>query len=144
MTANLFLFTTVVNLLPLRIIRSMVRHVKYFLGLRFEVSGWEHLQTEGPYVIISNHQSSLDVLGVYCSFSWMFCIVFLAHLASVRQHTDSNMKCNNTFKCLCPAAVRNTIERLWLEQQLVSSILNLPHRSVLHSAVHTEFSAHFS
>ena len=39
--------------------------VKYFLGLRFEVSGWEHLQTEGPYVIISNHQSSLDVLGWY-------------------------------------------------------------------------------
>ena len=46
-----------------RIIRNLVRHVKYFLGLRFEVSGWEHLQTEGPYVIISNHQSSLDVLG---------------------------------------------------------------------------------
>lgn len=41
----------------------MVRHVKYLLGLRFEVSGWEHLQTEGPYVVISNHQSSLDVLG---------------------------------------------------------------------------------
>uniref|UniRef100_A0A8C4HJM3 1-acyl-sn-glycerol-3-phosphate acyltransferase n=1 Tax=Dicentrarchus labrax TaxID=13489 RepID=A0A8C4HJM3_DICLA len=49
---------------PKRIIRSMVRHVKYFLGLRFEVTGWEHLQTEGPYVIISNHQSSLDVLGL--------------------------------------------------------------------------------
>ncbi|KAG9266011.1 1-acyl-sn-glycerol-3-phosphate acyltransferase alpha-like [Astyanax mexicanus] len=48
----------------MRIIRFMVRHVKYFLGLRFEVSGWEHLQTEGPYVIISNHQSSLDVLGM--------------------------------------------------------------------------------
>uniref|UniRef100_A0A8P4KCY3 1-acyl-sn-glycerol-3-phosphate acyltransferase n=1 Tax=Dicentrarchus labrax TaxID=13489 RepID=A0A8P4KCY3_DICLA len=48
----------------MRIIRSMVRHVKYFLGLRFEVTGWEHLQTEGPYVIISNHQSSLDVLGL--------------------------------------------------------------------------------
>lgn len=45
----------------------MVRHVKYFLGLRFEVSGWEHLQTEGPYVIISNHQSSLDVLGGSCT-----------------------------------------------------------------------------
>lgn len=41
----------------------MVRHVKYFLGLRYQVSGWEHLQTDGPYVIISNHQSSLDVLG---------------------------------------------------------------------------------
>ncbi|XP_035040214.1 1-acyl-sn-glycerol-3-phosphate acyltransferase beta [Hippoglossus stenolepis] len=48
----------------MRIIRILVRHVKYFLGLRFEVSGWEHLQTEGPYVIISNHQSSLDVLGL--------------------------------------------------------------------------------
>ncbi|XP_061912959.1 1-acyl-sn-glycerol-3-phosphate acyltransferase beta [Entelurus aequoreus] len=48
----------------MRIIRSIVRHVKYFLGLRFEVSGWEHLQTKGPYVIISNHQSSLDVLGL--------------------------------------------------------------------------------
>ncbi|XP_029301028.1 1-acyl-sn-glycerol-3-phosphate acyltransferase beta [Cottoperca gobio] len=48
----------------MRIIRVLVRHVKYFLGLRFDVSGWEHLQTEGPYVIISNHQSSLDVLGL--------------------------------------------------------------------------------
>uniref|UniRef100_A0A096MCF1 1-acyl-sn-glycerol-3-phosphate acyltransferase n=1 Tax=Poecilia formosa TaxID=48698 RepID=A0A096MCF1_POEFO len=48
----------------MRIIRSMVRHVKYLFGLRIEVRGWEHLQTEGPYVIISNHQSSLDVLGM--------------------------------------------------------------------------------
>ncbi|KAK3555213.1 hypothetical protein QTP86_010465 [Hemibagrus guttatus] len=48
----------------MRIIRFLVWHVKYFLGLRYEVSGWEHLQTEGPYVIISNHQSSLDVLGM--------------------------------------------------------------------------------
>uniref|UniRef100_H3C8A8 1-acylglycerol-3-phosphate O-acyltransferase n=1 Tax=Tetraodon nigroviridis TaxID=99883 RepID=H3C8A8_TETNG len=45
-------------------IRFLVRHVKYLWGLRFEVSGWEHLQTEGPYVVISNHQSSLDVLGL--------------------------------------------------------------------------------
>ncbi|XP_066569098.1 1-acyl-sn-glycerol-3-phosphate acyltransferase beta [Amia ocellicauda] len=48
----------------MRVIRFLVRHVKYFLGLRFQVSGWEHLQTEGPYVIISNHQSSLDVLAM--------------------------------------------------------------------------------
>ncbi|TNM92219.1 1-acyl-sn-glycerol-3-phosphate acyltransferase beta [Takifugu flavidus] len=48
----------------MRVIRFLVRHVKYLLGLRFEVSGWEHLQTEGPYVVISNHQSSLDVLGL--------------------------------------------------------------------------------
>lgn len=57
------------NCLFLRVIRSLVRHVKYLLGLRFEVSGWEHLQTEGPYVVISNHQSSLDVLGA-CSAVW--------------------------------------------------------------------------
>eukprot|EP00063_Salmo_salar_P008730 XP_013983565.1 PREDICTED: 1-acyl-sn-glycerol-3-phosphate acyltransferase alpha-like [Salmo salar] len=48
----------------MRVVRALVRHVKYFLGLRFDVSGLEHLQTEGPYVIISNHQSSLDVLGL--------------------------------------------------------------------------------
>ncbi|KAJ3605272.1 hypothetical protein NHX12_027322 [Muraenolepis orangiensis] len=48
----------------MRLISALIRHVKYFLGLRFEVSGSEHLLTEGPYVIISNHQSSLDVLGL--------------------------------------------------------------------------------
>lgn len=53
--------------LPRRVIRFLVRHVKYLLGLRFEVSGWEHLQTEGPYVVISNHQSSLDILGGCCA-----------------------------------------------------------------------------
>ncbi|XP_060791713.1 1-acyl-sn-glycerol-3-phosphate acyltransferase beta isoform X3 [Neoarius graeffei] len=52
------------DLVSKRIIRFLVRHVKYFLGLRFEIIGWEHLQTEEPYVIISNHQSSLDVLGL--------------------------------------------------------------------------------
>lgn len=52
------------NVENMRIIRVLVRHVKYFLGLRYDVSGWEHLQTEGPYVIVSNHQSSLDVLGL--------------------------------------------------------------------------------
>lgn len=55
------------NHLSLRVIRFLVRHVKYLLGLRFEVSGWEHLQTEGPYVVISNHQSSLDILGGCCA-----------------------------------------------------------------------------
>ncbi|XP_078812056.1 1-acyl-sn-glycerol-3-phosphate acyltransferase beta isoform X3 [Oryzias latipes] len=48
----------------MRIIRFLVRHVKYLLGLQIEVSGQEHLQLQGPYVIISNHQSSLDVLGM--------------------------------------------------------------------------------
>ncbi|XP_064153689.1 1-acyl-sn-glycerol-3-phosphate acyltransferase alpha-like isoform X4 [Anguilla rostrata] len=46
-----------------RVIRFLVQHVKYLMGLRFVVSGRENLQVDGPYVIISNHQSSLDVLG---------------------------------------------------------------------------------
>lgn len=61
--SNQYILTVFNPFLSFRIIRFMVRHVKYLLGLRFEVSGWEHLQTEGPYVVISNHQSSLDVLG---------------------------------------------------------------------------------
>lgn len=62
-----------------RVIRFMVRHVKYFLGLRFQVSGWEHLQTDGPYVIISNHQSSLDVLGerIHTTNQHLVCSVLL-------------------------------------------------------------------
>ncbi|XP_048848641.1 1-acyl-sn-glycerol-3-phosphate acyltransferase alpha-like [Brienomyrus brachyistius] len=48
----------------MRIIRFLVWHVKYLLGLRIDVSGLQNLPTEGPYVIISNHQSSLDVLGL--------------------------------------------------------------------------------
>ncbi|XP_064153687.1 1-acyl-sn-glycerol-3-phosphate acyltransferase alpha-like isoform X2 [Anguilla rostrata] len=51
------------NVENMRVIRFLVQHVKYLMGLRFVVSGRENLQVDGPYVIISNHQSSLDVLG---------------------------------------------------------------------------------
>ncbi|RXM91018.1 1-acyl-sn-glycerol-3-phosphate acyltransferase alpha [Acipenser ruthenus] len=46
----------------MRIVRAFCWHVKYFLGVRYKVSGLEHFQTEGPYVILCNHQSTLDIL----------------------------------------------------------------------------------
>ncbi|KAM9324243.1 1-acyl-sn-glycerol-3-phosphate acyltransferase beta [Gastrophryne carolinensis] len=48
----------------MRIIRSFVRTLKYFFGVRFEVKGLENFQMEGPCVIVSNHQSILDMMGL--------------------------------------------------------------------------------
>ncbi|XP_018415955.1 PREDICTED: 1-acyl-sn-glycerol-3-phosphate acyltransferase beta [Nanorana parkeri] len=48
----------------MRIIRVFVRTMKYFFGLRFEVKGLENFQIDGPCVIISNHQSILDMMGL--------------------------------------------------------------------------------
>ncbi|CAJ0938857.1 unnamed protein product [Ranitomeya imitator] len=47
-----------------RIIRAIVRTMKYAFGLRFEVKGLENFQIDGPCVIISNHQSILDMMGL--------------------------------------------------------------------------------
>uniref|UniRef100_A0A8C6XBS8 1-acyl-sn-glycerol-3-phosphate acyltransferase n=1 Tax=Naja naja TaxID=35670 RepID=A0A8C6XBS8_NAJNA len=46
------------------LIKNVVRTFKYFYGLRFEVKGLEHFEMEGPCVIISNHQSILDMIGL--------------------------------------------------------------------------------
>ncbi|NXT24024.1 PLCB acyltransferase, partial [Syrrhaptes paradoxus] len=48
----------------MRIIRSVVRPFKYFFGLRFEVKGLENFEVEGPAIIVSNHQSILDMMGL--------------------------------------------------------------------------------
>ncbi|XP_014798561.1 PREDICTED: 1-acyl-sn-glycerol-3-phosphate acyltransferase beta [Calidris pugnax] len=48
----------------MRIIRAVVRTFKYFLGLRFEVKGLENFKVEGPAIIVSNHQSILDMMGL--------------------------------------------------------------------------------
>ncbi|NXM49647.1 PLCB acyltransferase, partial [Gymnorhina tibicen] len=48
----------------MRIIRAFVRTFKYFFGLRFEVKGLENFKVEGPAVIVSNHQSILDMMGL--------------------------------------------------------------------------------
>ncbi|XP_070811733.1 1-acyl-sn-glycerol-3-phosphate acyltransferase beta [Pituophis catenifer annectens] len=46
------------------LIKNVVRTFKYAYGLRFEVKGLEHFEIEGPCVIVSNHQSILDMIGL--------------------------------------------------------------------------------
>lgn len=41
----------------------MTKTFKYFFGLRFEVKGLENFEVEGPAIIVSNHQSILDMMG---------------------------------------------------------------------------------
>ncbi|CAO2598371.1 1-acyl-sn-glycerol-3-phosphate acyltransferase beta, partial [Lemmus lemmus] len=48
----------------LSIISWFVRSFKYVYGLRFEVRGQKKLEVNGPCVIISNHQSILDMMGL--------------------------------------------------------------------------------
>ncbi|NXO29180.1 PLCB acyltransferase, partial [Cisticola juncidis] len=43
---------------------AFVRTFKYFFGLRFEVKGLENFKVEGPAIIVSNHQSILDMMGL--------------------------------------------------------------------------------
>lgn len=73
----------------------MMLHVKYLYGIKIDVRGAENFKIKEPYVIVSNHQSSLDLLGmeeerrpdfgdtgtqvgfplVYQTFDWEFCQV---------------------------------------------------------------------
>nr|XP_025039260.1 1-acyl-sn-glycerol-3-phosphate acyltransferase beta [Pelodiscus sinensis] len=46
------------------IIANIVKTFKYIYGLRFEVQGLENFEVEGPCVIVSNHQSILDMMGL--------------------------------------------------------------------------------
>ncbi|XP_054377207.2 1-acyl-sn-glycerol-3-phosphate acyltransferase beta isoform X2 [Pongo abelii] len=46
------------------IISWFVRSFKYFYGLRFEVRDQHRLQEARPCVIVSNHQSILDMMGL--------------------------------------------------------------------------------
>uniref|UniRef100_A0A8B9ETB2 1-acylglycerol-3-phosphate O-acyltransferase n=1 Tax=Anser cygnoides TaxID=8845 RepID=A0A8B9ETB2_ANSCY len=48
----------------MRIIKTVVKTFKYFFGLRFEVKGRENFEVEGPAIIVSNHQSILDMMGL--------------------------------------------------------------------------------
>uniref|UniRef100_A0A452VEQ4 1-acylglycerol-3-phosphate O-acyltransferase n=1 Tax=Ursus maritimus TaxID=29073 RepID=A0A452VEQ4_URSMA len=47
-----------------RIIKWFVMKFKYVLGLRFETKGLQKLEVDHPCVIISNHQSILDMMGL--------------------------------------------------------------------------------
>ncbi|KAM6170132.1 1-acyl-sn-glycerol-3-phosphate acyltransferase beta [Rhynchocyon petersi] len=48
----------------MRIISWFVRSFKYLYGLRFDIQGREKLELDQPCVVISNHQSILDMMGL--------------------------------------------------------------------------------
>ncbi|XP_039714830.1 1-acyl-sn-glycerol-3-phosphate acyltransferase beta isoform X2 [Pteropus medius] len=48
----------------MRIISWFIRSFKYLYGLRFDVKGRQKLEVDRPCVIISNHQSILDMMGL--------------------------------------------------------------------------------
>ncbi|XP_058713376.1 1-acyl-sn-glycerol-3-phosphate acyltransferase alpha isoform X3 [Poecile atricapillus] len=48
----------------MKIIRGLMQHVKRLYGIRMEVRGAQNFPPRQPYVVVSNHQSSLDLLGM--------------------------------------------------------------------------------
>ncbi|XP_058678551.1 1-acyl-sn-glycerol-3-phosphate acyltransferase alpha-like isoform X1 [Ammospiza caudacuta] len=48
----------------MKIIRGLMQHVKRLYGIRMHVRGAQHFPPRQPYVVVSNHQSSLDLLGM--------------------------------------------------------------------------------
>lgn len=48
-----------------RLASSLCHHVSTLLGLRWELRGREHLEKDRACIIVANHQSSLDVLGMF-------------------------------------------------------------------------------
>ncbi|XP_011506220.1 PREDICTED: 1-acyl-sn-glycerol-3-phosphate acyltransferase alpha [Ceratosolen solmsi marchali] len=53
------------NVKNLLLASSMCHHTSNLLGLRWQIRGREHLEKERSYVIVANHQSSLDILGMF-------------------------------------------------------------------------------
>lgn len=41
------------------------RYASHIVGIDWELKGMEHWDNEQCYIVISNHQSSLDILGTY-------------------------------------------------------------------------------
>ncbi|BES92965.1 unnamed protein product [Nesidiocoris tenuis] len=44
---------------------NLCRHVSTLLGLRWELRGGDHLSRDQSFVIVANHQSSIDILGMF-------------------------------------------------------------------------------
>ncbi|XP_061475019.1 1-acyl-sn-glycerol-3-phosphate acyltransferase alpha-like [Rhineura floridana] len=52
------------NVANMKVLAFVMKPVKYFLGIKIKVQGAQNLHLEGPYVILANHQCSVDVLGM--------------------------------------------------------------------------------
>lgn len=53
-------------LLPFsRFLRMTFLPLKYIFGLKIVVKGKENLRTKKPFVLVLNHQTSLDIMGMW-------------------------------------------------------------------------------
>ncbi|XP_062478496.1 1-acyl-sn-glycerol-3-phosphate acyltransferase alpha-like [Pezoporus occidentalis] len=48
----------------MKLLRAAILPLKHLYGIKMQVWGLEHLNTEEPYVIVSNHQAALDLMGM--------------------------------------------------------------------------------
>nr|XP_022903497.1 1-acyl-sn-glycerol-3-phosphate acyltransferase alpha [Onthophagus taurus] len=53
------------NVRNLVIASYLCRHVSTLIGLKWILRGRKHLEKDASYIIVSNHQSALDVLGMF-------------------------------------------------------------------------------
>jgi lysophosphatidate acyltransferase len=44
---------------------TFCHHISTVLGLKWELRGREHLEKDQACIIVANHQSSLDILGMW-------------------------------------------------------------------------------
>ncbi|ESO98485.1 hypothetical protein LOTGIDRAFT_142903 [Lottia gigantea] len=52
------------NVKNIWIVVSCMKMIRKLFGIEIEVRGREHLKSEEPYILVSNHQSSLDFFGM--------------------------------------------------------------------------------
>ncbi|KFP80183.1 1-acyl-sn-glycerol-3-phosphate acyltransferase alpha, partial [Acanthisitta chloris] len=50
------------NVENLKILSAMILPIKYIFGIQIVVKGKEHLRSKKPFVMVLNHQTSLDIL----------------------------------------------------------------------------------
>ncbi|XP_026720546.1 1-acyl-sn-glycerol-3-phosphate acyltransferase alpha-like [Athene cunicularia] len=48
----------------MKLLRAAILPLKLFYGIKMQVRGSEHLNNKEPFVIVCNHQASLDLLGM--------------------------------------------------------------------------------
>ncbi|XP_032567384.1 1-acyl-sn-glycerol-3-phosphate acyltransferase alpha-like [Chiroxiphia lanceolata] len=48
----------------MKLLRAAILPLKRFCGIKMQVRGTEHLNIKEPYVIVCNHQASLDLVGM--------------------------------------------------------------------------------
>lgn len=54
----------------------LCRNISDLLGLKWELRGGSYLSKNEPYVIVANHQSSIDILGIFI-FTYFYIVHFL-------------------------------------------------------------------